>query len=98
MPELIRLAAGRKFYRTEGGKKQCLGTDGQYHHIVRPEGVVLLEDIKLTAQPLLKNGSAAAWDIGDGVVCFEFTSKMNALRSRHHGAARQDHQTGDQAV
>ena len=29
--------------------------------------------------PLLRNGSAALWDIGDGVVCFEFTAKMNAL-------------------
>jgi len=28
---------------------------------------------------VLKNGSAALWDIGDGVACFEFTSKMNAL-------------------
>ena len=28
---------------------------------------------------MLKNGSAALWDIGDGVACFEFTSKSNAL-------------------
>jgi 3-hydroxyacyl-CoA dehydrogenase len=28
---------------------------------------------------VLKNGSAALWDIGDGVACFEFTSKMNAM-------------------
>jgi 3-hydroxyacyl-CoA dehydrogenase len=41
--------------------------------------VRLLEDIKLASKPVLKNGSAALWDIGDGVVCFEFTSKSNAL-------------------
>jgi 3-hydroxyacyl-CoA dehydrogenase len=40
---------------------------------------LLLEDIKLSSQPLIKNGSAALWDIGDGVVAFEFTGKMNAL-------------------
>jgi len=28
---------------------------------------------------LLKNASAALWDIGDGAVCLEFTGKMNAL-------------------
>jgi hypothetical protein len=28
---------------------------------------------------VLKNGSAAVWDIGDGVLCFEFTSKSNSL-------------------
>ena len=28
---------------------------------------------------MLKNGSASLWDIGDGVVCLEFTSKSNSL-------------------
>jgi 3-hydroxyacyl-CoA dehydrogenase len=56
-----------------------LGLDGHYRDIARPEGVLMLEDIKLTATPLLKNGSAALWDIGDGVACVEFTSKMNSL-------------------
>jgi 3-hydroxyacyl-CoA dehydrogenase len=39
----------------------------------------MLEDIKRCAKPVLKNGSAALWDIGDGVLCFEFTSKSNSL-------------------
>ncbi len=79
VPEMLRLASGRKFYRVEGGKKQYLGTDGAYHDFVRPTGVLLLEDIKFASQPLLKNGSAVLWDIGDGVACFEFNAKMNAL-------------------
>jgi 3-hydroxyacyl-CoA dehydrogenase len=41
--------------------------------------VVKLEDVKLTSQPVLKNASAAVWDLGDGVICFEFTGKMNTL-------------------
>ncbi len=56
-----------------------LQADGTYKTIVRPEGVLRLEDVKLASQPLLKNGSAALWDIGDGVACFEFTSQANAL-------------------
>jgi 3-hydroxyacyl-CoA dehydrogenase len=79
VPALLRLAGERTFYRIEGGKRQYLGTDGDYHDIVRPEGVLLLADLKLERQPILKNGSAALWDVGDGVACFEFTSKMNAL-------------------
>ncbi len=63
----------------EGGKRQYLGTDGDYHDVLRAPGVLLLEDIKLATKPVLKNGSAALWDIGDGVACFEFTSKSNAL-------------------
>jgi 3-hydroxyacyl-CoA dehydrogenase len=79
VPELLKLAAGRTFYRVEDGKRQYLGTDGEYHDVVRPEGVLLLADIKLASKPLLKNSSAALWDLGDGVVCLEFTGKMNAL-------------------
>ena len=45
----------------------------------RPDGVLVLADVKRAGAPLLRNGSAALWDIGDGVACFEFTSKMNAL-------------------
>ncbi len=81
VPPLLSLAGQRSFYRVEAGKRQYLGTDGAYHDIHRPEGVLLLADLKLDRQPILKNGSAALWDIGDGVACFEFTSKMNALDS-----------------
>jgi 3-hydroxyacyl-CoA dehydrogenase len=79
VPPRLKQAAGRSFYRIEEGRRQQLGGDDAYHDIVRPEGVILLADIKRTAKPVLKNGSAALWDIGDGVACFEFTSKMNAL-------------------
>jgi 3-hydroxyacyl-CoA dehydrogenase len=79
IPPMLEKAAGRSFYRVENGIRQQLGQDGAYHDIVRPEGVLLLEDIKHATKPLLKNGSAAVWDIGDGVLCFEFISKANAL-------------------
>jgi len=79
VPPLLSLAGERKFYRVEAGKRQYLGTDGAYHEMIRPDGVLMLADLKLDRQPILRNGSAALWDIGDGVACFEFTSKMNAL-------------------
>ena len=79
VPEIIKVAGDRSFYRIDNGKRQYLGLDGSYHDVVRADGVLLLEDIKRGGKPLLKNGSASLWDIGDGVACFEFTSKMNAL-------------------
>jgi 3-hydroxyacyl-CoA dehydrogenase len=79
VPAILATAGERSFYRIDGGKRQYLGLDGDYHDVVRAEGVLLLEDIKRSAKPILKNGSAALWDIGDGVACFEFTGKMNAL-------------------
>ncbi|NKJ01078.1 3-hydroxyacyl-CoA dehydrogenase/enoyl-CoA hydratase family protein [Novosphingobium sp. SG707] len=79
VPAILTLADGRPFYRVEEGQRQYLGADGAYHAIARPEGVLLLEDIKAASKPLLKTASAALWDIGDGVVALEFTGKMNAL-------------------
>ena len=63
-------------YRVENGRKQARGFDGIYRDVARAPGVLLLEDVKARSKPLLKNGSAALWDIGDGVACFEMTSKM----------------------
>ena len=79
VPALLRAAAGKTFYRLQEGRRQYLGSDGAYHDLVRPEGVLMLEDVKRVSQPVLRNGSAAVWDLGDGVLCFEFTSKSNSL-------------------
>jgi 3-hydroxyacyl-CoA dehydrogenase len=79
VPELLRAARGKTFYRIEQGRREYLGTDGAYHEVQRPAGVLMLEDIKLVSKPVLKNASAAIWDIGDGVLCFEFTSKSKSL-------------------
>ncbi len=81
IPNLLRAANGRSFYRVENGRRQALATDGEYRDVVRADGVLLLEDIKTVSQPVLKNGSAALWDIGDGVACLEFTTKLNTLDS-----------------
>jgi 3-hydroxyacyl-CoA dehydrogenase len=85
VPPILAVAAqkmateGTGFYRVVDGHQDVLQMDGRYKTIVRPAGVLLLEDIKRGGRPILKNGSAAVWDIGDGVVCFEFTGKMNSL-------------------
>lgn len=79
VPELLKKIDGGSFYKVEDGKKHYFGTDGQYHAIDRGQGVLLLEDIKLRTKPVFKTSSAALWDIEDGVLCLEFTGKMNAL-------------------
>jgi 3-hydroxyacyl-CoA dehydrogenase len=79
VPALVKLAEDKGFYRLHEGRRQYLGADGVYHDLQRPAGVLLLEDVKSTAKPVLKNGSAAVWELGDGVLCFEFTSKSNSL-------------------
>jgi 3-hydroxyacyl-CoA dehydrogenase len=79
VPVLIEKVGDGTFYRVVDGRLQFFGVDGGYHDVVRPDGVLLLADIKRCSKPLARNGSASLWDIGDGVVCLEFHSKMNAL-------------------
>lgn len=79
VPEMLKAAGDRPFYRVEEGRRQYLDQSGTYRDVKRPEGVLRLADIKLASKPLLRNASAALWDIGEGVVALEFTGKMNAL-------------------
>ncbi len=79
VPDILEQVGDGTFYRIENGKQQYFGLDGKYHDVVRPDGVLLLRDVKLTSEPIIKNGSANVWDIGDGVLCFEKTSKMNTF-------------------
>ncbi len=79
VPALLKLAGEKPFYRLQGTEREFLTVDGGYQKFTRPEGVLLLEDIKRSQRPVLKNASASVWDIGDGVLCFEYTSKSNSL-------------------
>lgn len=78
VPPFLAVAKGKSFYRLNGAERDYLGLDGAYHKLQRPDGVLMLEDIKRASKPLLKNSSAAVWDIGEGVLCFELTSKSNS--------------------
>jgi 3-hydroxyacyl-CoA dehydrogenase len=88
-PFLEKAAKAGGFYKIEAGRIQHLKPDGSYTPLVRPEGVLLLSDVKLGTKPIMKNGSASLWDIGDGVACLEFHSKMNALDPDSLGLIKQ---------
>ncbi|HLF75768.1 MAG TPA: 3-hydroxyacyl-CoA dehydrogenase/enoyl-CoA hydratase family protein [Anaerolineales bacterium] len=72
------LAAGfESFYQYENGEK--LGvydvTRRQYVKIERPEGMIVLKQTNVVS----RNAGATIRDMGDGVACLEFHTKMNAL-------------------
>lgn len=73
------LANNAKLYKTDSGKLEFADLNGYYQPVKRAEGVLLLSDIKQQHKPLISNASASLWDIGDGIVCLEFHSKMNTL-------------------
>ncbi len=82
VPALLNQAAGKRFYRIADGQRQCLGFDMTYRDLPRPDGTLSLEDIKRNGKPVARNGAASLWDIGDGILCLEFHSKMNSLDPR----------------
>ncbi len=73
------LAKPLPFYRVDGGFIRQRNPAGEWVKIARRPGVLLLGDIKRATQPVAKNGSASLWDIGDGVLCVEFHSRLNSL-------------------
>ena len=79
VPDLLETVGAGTFYRTDEGRPQHLAFDGGYADVRRATGVLLLSDVKLRSEPVARNASASLWDIGDGVVCLEFHTKMNAL-------------------
>ncbi|MBE0434825.1 MAG: enoyl-CoA hydratase/isomerase family protein [Methylomicrobium sp.] len=73
------LADSQNLYRLEN-RQTCYKTEtGQYHPVRQRPGVLSLSLIKQSSETLLHNDSASLWDIGDGILCLEFHSKMNTL-------------------
>jgi 3-hydroxyacyl-CoA dehydrogenase len=79
LPVPAILSSGKPLYSALGTQHSALTLAGDYKAIVPPTGSLMLRDIKLGAKPVLKNASASLWDIGDGIVCLELTSKMNSV-------------------
>jgi 3-hydroxyacyl-CoA dehydrogenase len=75
-PELLRKAGAGRFYQYENGRLMQFATSGDYVPVKRADGVLLLEDVKANAKPVLGNKSASVWDIGDGVLCFEIHAEI----------------------
>jgi 3-hydroxyacyl-CoA dehydrogenase len=65
------------FYQYQDGRKVGVYNVaiGQYEPIRRVPGLITLKECK----SIKKNPSATFWDMGDGVGCVEFHTKMNAL-------------------
>ncbi|HEX5709599.1 MAG TPA: 3-hydroxyacyl-CoA dehydrogenase NAD-binding domain-containing protein [Pyrinomonadaceae bacterium] len=75
------LASGAKsFYKTEGGEELYFDfASGKYVSVVNPPGMVVLKSEKERGRLIKKNAGASLIDIGDGVACLEFHSKMNSV-------------------
>lgn len=73
-------AAGHTaFYRTEKGERQYYDIDSKSYRAVPSQQPYIILDTLREKAPVLQNESCTVHDIGDGVMCIEFTSKSNAI-------------------
>ncbi len=78
---MAMLAAGNKsFYRLENGVKEFYDfASASYKAVPVSKTMVSLAAAKGNGKTVFENGSASLIDIGDGVFCIEFHTKMNAI-------------------
>ena len=82
--EAMRTAGATAFYQTAdsngqpGARYFDLGRNAFSDLEARP-GVTVLADLKRARGVMKSNSGASLVDLGDGVVCVEFHSKMNTL-------------------
>jgi 3-hydroxyacyl-CoA dehydrogenase len=75
------LDSGRKsFYESEKGSVTVFDfTTCAAHKVEGPSGIILLKNLKDAGREVERNSGASLIDLGDGIVCCEFHSKMNAI-------------------
>jgi 3-hydroxyacyl-CoA dehydrogenase len=75
------LAAGAtSFYKKDNGQQSYFDFKaGKYVPLADSPGVLILKSIKDRTGVIKKNAGASLVDLGDGVACLEFHSKMNAI-------------------
>jgi 3-hydroxyacyl-CoA dehydrogenase len=75
------LASGRNsFYAAEKGATSVFElSNGTTRKIEEPAGIIFLKSLKDAGKEVERNSGASLIDLGDGVLCCEFHSKMNAI-------------------
>ncbi len=83
IPPLVQalLASGNEtFYREEAGRQLYFDLASATHREVElPPGLLLLSRLKAQNRLVRSNPGASLIDLGDGVACLEFHSKMNTI-------------------
>ena len=68
------------FYKTEDGQRSYYDlVGGGYKPVAEQPGVIVLRSLKDRTGVIKSNPGASLIDLGDGVACLEFHSKMNSI-------------------
>lgn len=82
LPELVKRVQEAKgtFYTGVAGQRQYFDFHtNTYKPVPTPKGAVSLDAAKASNKVIRDNGSASLIDIGDGVACVEFHTRMNSI-------------------
>ncbi|KAB8144046.1 3-hydroxyacyl-CoA dehydrogenase/enoyl-CoA hydratase family protein [Chloroflexia bacterium SDU3-3] len=79
--EALLEQGGESLYRREGGRATAVYSPAHraYEPLPHDARVIELATLRAQGHELAANESASVLDLGDGVLCFEFHSKMNSL-------------------
>ena len=80
IPILLDKIADNSFYKVQSNKINYYDfKTNKFKNLKRPDGVILLSDIKKIQKPIVNINTASLWDIGNKVTVFEFHSKSNTI-------------------
>ena len=81
---LDKQGAEATWFTTDGpSTKQWIGEKSAYVEIEPPAGMIILDRTKASPGAIIEgNDQASLIDLGDGVACVEFHSKMNSLNAK----------------
>ncbi|MEM9928424.1 MAG: 3-hydroxyacyl-CoA dehydrogenase/enoyl-CoA hydratase family protein [Bacteroidota bacterium] len=75
----MKAAGHDSFYKVEGGKRLYYDQASKGYLPVPSLNEYIILDTLREETPILKNDSCTVHDLGDGVMCIEFTSKSNSI-------------------
>src|SRR5580704_13768882 len=83
LPPIVRKALespARSFYQSEKGTTRYFDLAANaLKPLEEPAGIIILKSLKDRTGVVQKNAGASLIDLGDGVICCEFHSKMNSI-------------------
>jgi 3-hydroxyacyl-CoA dehydrogenase len=79
VPDFLRTASGKSFYRVSDGALQYLLADGSYRTLQRAAGIRRFSEERRTLTLIEENPAASFFELENNVGIVEFHSKANAL-------------------
>lgn len=78
--EKVLASPAKSFYDAKKGRTTYFDlTTGSLKQVEEPAGVIVLKSLKERSGVVQQNSGASLIDLGDGILCCEFHSKMNSI-------------------